>query len=93
MDENSRAVTATIVGAVVGAVAGYLFFTSHGRSLRRQLEPALEDISRELSSFRSTVQKAAGVAGEGWQLLNDAIGETGSPQATRHPGVHQTSPF
>jgi hypothetical protein len=88
---NSRAEAATIVGAVIGGVAGYLFFTEHGRSVRRQLEPALDDFSRELMSFRSTVQKAAGVANEGWKLLNETLGEAGS-KATRYPGG-QTSPF
>jgi gas vesicle protein len=87
---NSRAMAATMVGAVVGGVAGYLFFTEQGRRVRRQLEPAIEDFARELMSFRATIQKAAGVANEGWKLLNDAIGETGP--APRYPGA-QTSPF
>jgi hypothetical protein len=59
--------------------------------VRRQFEPALDDFSRELMSFRSTVQKAAGVANEGWKLLNEALGEGG--QSARYPGAHQTSPF
>jgi len=88
---NSRAVAATVVGAVIGGVAGYLFFTDHGRSLRRQIEPALDDFARELMSFRSTVQKAAGVANEGWKLLNDALGEGGQPP--RYASPRQTSPF
>jgi gas vesicle protein len=88
---NSQAIAATVVGAVIGGVAGYLFFTDRGRELRRQIEPALEDITRELNSFRITVQKAAGVASEGWQLLNDALGDTGQ-QTLRYPN-HQTSPF
>jgi gas vesicle protein len=87
---NSRVLAATLVGAVMGGVAGYLFFTEHGRSLRRQIEPALEDFSRELMSFRTTVQKAAGVASEGWQLLNHALGDTES--VPKFPG-RQTSPF
>jgi len=90
--DNSRAVAATVVGAVIGGVAGYLFFTDHGRGLRRQIEPALDDFARELMSFRTTVQKAAGVASEGWKLLNDALGEGGSSQQ-RYPTSHQTSPF
>ena len=88
---DNRAMAATVVGAVIGGMAGYLFFTDRGRSLRRQLEPALEDFARELMSFRATVQKAAGVANEGWKLLNDTLGETA--QAPRYPAAHQTSPF
>jgi hypothetical protein len=88
---NSRAVAATMVGAVVGGMAGYLFFSEQGRRVRRQLEPALEDFARELMSFRATIQKAAGVANEGWKLLNDTLGETGP--GPRYPGAHQTSPF
>jgi len=89
--DNSRAVAATIVGAVIGGAAGYLFFTERGRTLRRQLEPALDDIARELHSFRSTIQKAAGVANEGWKLLNEALGD--SSRAPRYVNPHQTSPF
>jgi gas vesicle protein len=90
---GERAVAATIVGAVIGGMAGYLFFTDRGRELRRQIEPALEDFARELNSFRGTLQRAAGVASEGWKLLNDTLGETGQ-QRPRYPaGAHQTSPF
>lgn len=90
MTDNSQALTASVLGAVLGGIAGYLFFTERGRALRRQIEPALDDVMRELSSFRSTVQKAAGVANEGWKLLNDALGEEQRP---RYPSPHQTSPF
>lgn len=89
---NSRAVAATLVGAVIGGVTGYLFFTEQGRAMRRQLEPTLDDFARELMSFRSTVQKAAGVASEGWKLLNDALGE-GTLPPPRYAGPRQTSPF
>jgi len=89
--DNSRAVGATLVGAVIGGAAGYLFFTDHGRALRRQIEPALDDFARELMSFRTTVQKAAGVASEGWKLLNDALGE--APPAPRYAAPRQSSPF
>ena len=87
---NSREMLVTLAGAVIGGVAAYLFFTERGRSVRRQMEPALDDLSRELMSFRATVQKAGGVASEGWKLVNDALGEPTS--APRFPG-RQTSPF
>jgi gas vesicle protein len=89
--DNSRAMAAAIAGAVLGGVAGYLFFTERGRELRRQFEPALDDITRELNSFRQTVEKAAGAASEGWKLLNDAMGPV--TRDTRFPGTNQSSPF
>lgn len=89
---DDKAVTATIVGAVIGGMAGYLFFTNRGRELRRQIEPALDDIARELNSFRVTMQRAAGVANEGWKLLNETLGD-GGQQPPRYPAAHQTSPF
>ena len=89
---EDKAVIATVVGAVIGGAAGYLFFTERGRQFRRQLEPALDDLARELNSFRGTVQRAAGVASEGWKLLNDALGEGGT-QASQFPGARQSSPF
>jgi len=89
---DNRTVAATLVGGIVGAMAGYLLFTDRGRALRRQLEPALEDFARELNNFRSTVAKAAGVAGEGWKLLNEALGDRAT-QPGRYPTPHQSSPF
>jgi hypothetical protein len=89
--DNSRGIAAAIVGAVIGGLAGYLFFTEQGRRMRRSIEPALDDMARELIAFRGTVQKAAGVASEGWKLLNEALGEDSRPMP-RYPGG-QTSPF
>jgi gas vesicle protein len=89
---GDKTVLATVVGAVIGGIAGYLFFTERGRELRRQIEPALDDIARELNHFRGTVQRASNVASEGWKLLNEALGE-GGQQPPRYPTAHQTSPF
>jgi hypothetical protein len=80
-----------ILGGVAGGIAGYMFFTDQGRRWRRQLEPALEDLAVELSHFRGTVGKAAGVASEGWKLLNEAFGE--QSHSNRYPNPHQSSPF
>ena len=91
MTDNSRALALTIAGAVIGGVAGYILFTDHGRALRRQVEPALDDFARELNSFRQTIQKAAGVASEGWKLLNEAM--ESESQTSRYPTVRQTSPY
>jgi len=80
-----------LVGAALGGVAGFLFFTDRGRRVRREIEPALEDFVRELSSLRGSVQRAADVAGESWRLLNDMVREPAQP-SHRYPGG-QTSPF
>jgi len=93
VSDNSRALAASVAGAVVGAMAGYLFFSEQGKALRRQIEPALDDLASELNQFRGTVQKAVNVAGEGWKLLNDALGEPRTFQAPRYSAPHQSSPF
>ena len=88
---DRQVVAATLVGAALGGIAGFLFFTARGRSLRRQIEPALDEFVRELSSFRGSVQRAADVAGESWRLLTDMVREPPQP-SHRYPGG-QTSPF
>ena len=92
MTDSSRAFAASVAGAVIGGVVGYLFFTEHGRWLRKQIEPALDDLAHELASLRSTVLKATGVANEGWNLLNETIGDS-ERQPLRYPNTHQSSPF
>ena len=86
---DHQVMKATLFGAVIGGLAGFLFFTDPGRRVRRQIEPAIDDITRELSSLRSTVRKATAAANDGWNLLNEAIGEATPPRHT----PHQTSPF
>jgi gas vesicle protein len=89
--EKAQACLVSCIGAAVGAATAYLFFTARGRQLRTRIEPALDDFARELSNFRGTVTRAAGVAGEGWKLLNEALGDSGNAGRITHP--HQTSPF
>jgi hypothetical protein len=89
---KSRTMLAMTVGAAFGALAGYMFFTEQGRTFRRQLDTVLDDVARELSHFRGTLQKAADVASESWKLLNDPPGDAG-PQPTRYADPRQTSPF
>src|SRR5438477_274 len=59
---NSRALAATVVGAVIGGAAGYLFFTEHGRSLRRQLEPALHDFARATARLNAILDDMKAVS-------------------------------
>jgi hypothetical protein len=92
--DNSRTLTITMLGAVLGAAGAYLFFTPEGRALQRRIEPAIDDLTRELSSFRGTVTRASAAATEGWKLLHDTLGETrAGTQTARYSDPHQSSPF
>ena len=74
MDERSRVLAATVMGAVVGGVWGWLYMTENGRRVRDQIEPRLDDFVRELGRVRGTVEKARTAASEGWRSLNDVTG-------------------
>jgi hypothetical protein len=89
--QKSQAIAAAMVGGVLGAVAGYMFFTEQGRNWRRQLEPAIEDMARELAQFRGTLNRAMGVANEGWKVLNEALNENQGQAHYSNP--HQSTPF
>ena len=78
MDERSRVLLATCIGAVAGGVWGWLYMTENGRRVRDQIEPKLDDFMREMHRVRGTVEKARNVASEGWRSLNDVAG--GAPQ-------------
>jgi hypothetical protein len=74
VDERSRVLLATCLGAVVGGVWGWLYMTENGRTVRDQIEPKLDDLMHELTRVRGTVEKARSVASEGWRSLNDVTG-------------------
>ena len=74
MDERSRVLMATFIGAVAGGVWGWLYMTESGRRVRDQIEPKLDDFMNELTRVRGTVEKARTAANEGWRSLNDMAG-------------------
>jgi hypothetical protein len=74
VDERSRVLMATCLGAVVGGVWGWLYMTENGRQIREQIEPKLDDFVSELTRVRGTVDKARAAASEGWRSLNDVAG-------------------
>ena len=74
MDERSRVLAATVMGAVIGGVWGWLYMTENGRRVRDQIEPKLDDFVREIGRVRGTVEKARSAASEGWRSLNDVTG-------------------
>ena len=48
MDERSKVLMATLLGAVAGGVYGWLYMTEHGRRVRNQIEPKLDDFINEV---------------------------------------------
>ena len=74
MDERSRVLMATVLGAIAGGLYGWLYMTERGRRLRDQIEPKLDDFMGELTRARSTVDKARSAANEGWRSLNEVTG-------------------
>jgi hypothetical protein len=71
VDERSRVLMATCLGAMVGGVWGWLYLTENGRRVRDQIEPKLDDFVNELTRARGTVEKARSAATEGWRSIND----------------------
>jgi hypothetical protein len=74
VDERSRVLMATLMGAVIGGTWGWLYMTEQGRRVRDQIEPKLDDFVNELTRMRGTVEKARSAANEGWRSLNDVAG-------------------
>ncbi|HEY8548590.1 MAG TPA: YtxH domain-containing protein [Vicinamibacterales bacterium] len=74
------------VGASLGAAASYLLLTEHGRRLRTQLEPQLDDLAAEVQRLASAFVRTRQAFVEGWQSINQAMREP-------HGGVTAESGF
>ena len=77
MEERSRVLLATMIGAVAGGVWGWLYLTQGGARVRMQIEPKLDDFMNEITRVRGTVDKARTAANEGWRSLNEIAGGQG----------------
>lgn len=91
MNDREREIIAAVIGAVVGGFAGYVLFTDRGRELRRRIEPELEDFAHELMQLRGTVRRAIGVASQGWQVINETVGDRARGGA--FPTLDEARPF
>lgn len=74
MDERSKVLMTTLLGAVAGGLYGWLYMTENGRRVRDQIEPKLDDFMGEITRLRGTVEKARTAANEGWRSLNEVTG-------------------
>ncbi len=75
MDERSRVLLSTLLGAALGGLVGYLYLTEQGRHVRGQIEPTLDGIIAELERARTTGKKVREVARAGERTLKDLVGE------------------
>ena len=74
VNDRSRVLLATCLGAVIGGVWGWFYLTENGRRIRDQIEPKLDDFINEISRMRGTVEKARTAANEGWRSLSEMTG-------------------
>jgi hypothetical protein len=74
VDERSRVLLTTMLGAVAGGVWGWLYLTQDGVRVRSQIEPKLDGFIRELANVRHTVEKGRTAATESWRAISDVAG-------------------
>ncbi len=75
MDERSRVMLSSLLGAALGGVVGYLYLTDQGRKVRQEIEPTLDAIAGELQRARDAGDKVRNVAEEGQKTINNLVGE------------------
>ena len=75
MDERSRVMLSSLLGAALGGVVGYLYLTDQGRKVRQEIEPTLDAIAGELQRARDAGDKVRNVAEGGQKTINNLVGE------------------
>lgn len=71
MSEQSRVILGAAIGALCGAAAAYLVFTEHGRGLREQIEPAVDELRHEFMRFQKTMEKVGDLANDGMRVMEE----------------------
>ena len=71
MSEQSRVMSAAVLGAICGAAVGYLFFTDEGQAIRDRFEPAMDDLRREFTKFQGAIEKVGLLAGDGMRVMEE----------------------
>jgi hypothetical protein len=84
VSEQSRVMSAAVVGAICGAAVGYLFFTDQGRAIRDRLEPAIDDLRREFTKFQATIEKFGVLANDGMRVMEEFKAARGNFSTTSH---------
>lgn len=86
MTERNVVCAGATVGAIVGGAIAYLFFTDTGRGVRDRLEPAVDDLVREFSKFRRTIEKVGDMANDGVRAFQEFQQARGHSQFPSGPG-------
>lgn len=73
MDERSKVLMTTLLGAVLGGLVGCLYLTNRGRRVRGQLEPLLDTVVDELQEARRTVERARAAVAEGRRVMDEIV--------------------
>jgi gas vesicle protein len=68
---QSQVTLCTVCGAIVGAAVGYLFFTPQGRAIRDRIEPAVDEMRREVQRFQGTIEKMGTLAGDSLRVVKE----------------------
>jgi len=69
VEDRTKVLLASLVGAAAGGVLGYLYLTEGGQRFRGRIEPQIDDFVDELRRLKRTVDKAR--AAESWRTLQD----------------------
>lgn len=56
MDERAKLLVGSLLGAAAGVLVTYFYFTRDGRALRREIEPLVDDLVREVGRVQDAVQ-------------------------------------
>ena len=73
MDERSKVLMTTLLGAVLGGLVGCLYLTGRGRHVRGQIEPLLDAVVDELHEARRTVERARAAVAEGRRVMDEIV--------------------
>jgi hypothetical protein len=71
MDERSKVLTATFVGAAIGGFWGWLYLTGNGGRVRARIGPTFDRFIDDLAQVRATGEKAKTAIDDGRQLVTD----------------------
>lgn len=90
MSDRSRIAMSILAGAAIGGIAGFLMFTERGRRVRSEIQPHLDDLSREVQNLQELALRVRDTATESWKQMETFVGELGqqggglADEARRH---------